>query len=96
MGRGSVAASSAAGLAAALGGGDDGPLLSIDRNKEERARKVRTHTSVYDMALPNRQWLVPGRKKTYSTDGQMLPTCSVTYLICPCTPGGMLREQQVC
>jgi hypothetical protein len=39
MGRGSVAASSAAGLAGALGG-DEGPLLAVDRNKEERARKV--------------------------------------------------------
>jgi hypothetical protein len=39
MGRGSVAASSAAGLAGALGG-DEGPLLTVDRNKEERARKV--------------------------------------------------------
>jgi hypothetical protein len=44
MGRGSVAASSAAGLAAVMGGGDEGPLLSIDKNKEERARKV-WHTS---------------------------------------------------
>jgi hypothetical protein len=40
MGRGSVAASSAAGLAGAMGAGDEGPLLSVDRNKEERARKV--------------------------------------------------------